>query len=670
MAVLQMRRISLCALKEDRKAILEKIQSLGIIEVSPQASENRRLQKADVLDAKQRFEKNIGVIEQAIEILEKYSPEKKSLFSSLEGRAVIDADTRRDLAAKRHVTLDVAKEICALDKGCQELKAEITRLENSILSLSPWLGLDVSICGAKTQRTQALIGTLPPDVTTEAAKDALSERFPDMAADIHEIFSDENALYLAVICMKEDAAESEELLRTLGFARAAFDSDAAPAAQKLQAEEFISSNRQRLWESEALIRSLSNQSGNLKALSDYYRIRAEKYTLLGELPQSRQTFALSGYIPDKEAARIAEYLSRQYDCFVEITDLEPGEEAPVLLENNTFSASMEGIVESYGLPRKGEIDPTAIMSFFYVFFFGMMLSDAAYGAVIAIACAVITKKFPRMNDGIKKSIRLFMYCGLSTLAWGILFGGYFGDVIEVIAEKFFGASISVPALWFAPLDDPMKLLLYSLLFGVIHLFTGLAIKGYLCLKDGRITDFICDVVLWYMLLVGLILMLLPSSIFTSIAQTEISFPAPLSILAKLLAIAGAAGIVLMSGRASKSPGLRIALGAYDLYNITSWLSDALSYSRLLALGLATGVIASVINQMGSMVPGNALGVILFIIIFVVGHALNLAINLLGAYVHTNRLQFVEFFGKFYEGGARPFNPFKENTKYTDMKEEI
>ena len=164
-------------------------------------------------------------------------------------------------------------------------------------------------------------------------------------------------------------------------------------------------------------------------------------------------------------------------------------------------------------------------------------------------------------------------------------------------------------------------------------------------------------------------MLLPSDIFASIAQTQIVFPAVVNTLAKVLAIAGAVGIVLMSGRSSKNPGIRIALGAYDLYNVTGWLSDALSYSRLLALGLATGVIASVINQMGSMMPNNIFGIIGFVVIFIVGHLLNLAINLLGAYVHTNRLQFVEFFGKFYEGGGRPFNPFKTNTKYTDIKEE-
>ena len=122
-------------------------------------------------------------------------------------------------------------------------------------------------------------------------------------------------------------------------------------------------------------------------------------------------------------------------------------------------------------------------------------------------------------------------------------------------------------------------------------------------------------------------------------------------------------------RDKKNIGLRLALGAYELYNITGWLSDVLSYSRLLALGLATGVIASVVNQMGSMFGGGVMGAILFILVFIVGHTLNLGINLLGAYVHTNRLQFVEFFGKFYEGGGKPFEPFKENTKYVEIKED-
>jgi V/A-type H+-transporting ATPase subunit I len=308
------------------------------------------------------------------------------------------------------------------------------------------------------------------------------------------------------------------------------------------------------------------------------------------------------------------------------------------------------------------------MSFFYVFFFGLMLSDAAYGLVMTIACAVLLWKYKRMDEGMHKQLKLFMFCGMSTTFWGIMFGGYFGDVITVVAETFFHKTVTVPALWFVPLENPMRLLIWCLGFGIVHLFVGLAIKGYEELRDGKKLDFFCDVVLWYAFLIGLLLMLIPSEIFRSISQIEVTFPQAVNVLAKVLAGGGALGLVLMSGRDHKNPLLRLALGLYDVYGVTSWLSDVLSYSRLLALGLATGVIASVVNQMGSMAGGGIVGAVLFIIVFLIGHSMNMAINILGAYVHTNRLQFVEFFGKFYDGGGRPLEPFEQDTKYVEVKE--
>ena len=230
--------------------------------------------------------------------------------------------------------------------------------------------------------------------------------------------------------------------------------------------------------------------------------------------------------------------------------------------------------------------------------------------------------------------------------------------------------MTLQAVWFEPLNDPMRLLLYSLLFGIIHLFTGLGIKGYMMIKDGRYLDCLYDVGFWFALLIGLLLLLIPSELFASIAGQTFIFPAFVNVLAKVLTIIGLVGIILMSGRRKKNPALRIALGLYDIYGITSWLSDILSYSRLLALGLATGVIAQVVNSMASMMGDGILGAIFFIVVFIIGHTLNLAINLLGAYVHTNRLQYVEFFGKFYEGGGRPFEPFKQNTKYIRIKEDV
>lgn len=670
MAVLKMQRISICALKKDRKAILEKLQSLGVLEVNHIIDEDEDFHKMDTAGQRSGFEKAAAAADQALDILDKYVPEDKSMFAALEGKQLIDPETEHKVREDRRELLKTAREIYDLDREHAEQQAAVVKLRNSIESLTPWLNLDVPLKSTDTGRSVMFPGTMPQGTGIEAIYEVIARKAPDaVGADVHIISQEAGAVYLAVICLKEDASAVEEALRSAGFARPSQTWEDVPSYQKQELEQKIADCMDRINAIRGKIAEYADVRERLRIVSDYYRVRADKYAVLGQLPQSERTFVISGYIPACEASHLAEDLMGKYDCMVDVEELKDDEEAPVILKNNPFSMNMEGIVESYGLPHKGELDPTTIMSFFYVFFFGMMLSDAAYGAIVAIVCGVLVKKFPRMSLGMKKSLKLFFYCGLSTLVWGILFGGYFGNIVDIVSQKFFGTTVTVPALWFVPLNDPMKLLVFSLLFGVIHLFVGLGIKGYMCLRDGKIIDFLCDVVLWFMLLVGLILMLLPSDIFASIAQMTIVFPDSINLLAKVLAAAGAIGIVLMSGRSSKNPALRLALGAYDLYNITGWLSDVLSYSRLLALGLATGVIASVINQMGSMLPNNVVGVVIFVLVFVVGHALNLAINLLGAYVHTNRLQFVEFFGKFYEGGGRPFDPFKENTKYADVKEE-
>ena len=673
MAVLKMQKISICALKKDRKAILEQLQHLGVLEVDREKEEDAFFQKMDTTGQRMKFEKAATAADQALGILDAYVPEKKSLLSSLEGKELIDRELEEKVQISGPELIKTAREIYDLDREYAELRAGIAKIENQIESLMPWMALDVPLQEGKTKRTALILGTMPGELTLENIYSILLEKTPEVmektGVDVHLVSAESNMICIAVICLKEQLQTVEEALRSAGFARPSQNWSKTPKEQKEVLETEIAASRERMTQCEAELKSLASKRKELQAVADYYRVRADKYAVLGDLLQSKRTFVISGYIPACESGPVEKSLTEKYNCMVDIEDIEEGEEAPVILKNNPFSTNMEGIVESYGLPHAGEIDPTTIMSFFYVFFFGMMLSDAAYGAIIAIVCLIVLKKFPRMSAGMRKSMKMFMYCGISTMVWGILFGGYFGDVVDVVSSTFFGKELTIKPLWFAPLNDPMRLLIYSMAFGLVHLFVGLGIKGYMLLKDGKVLDFFCDIVLWYIFLIGLILMLLPSEIFASIAQTKIVFPAALVTLSKALAIIGALGLLLMSGRSSKNPALRLALGAYDIYNITGWLSDVLSYSRLLALGLATGVIASVVNQMGSMLGKSVFGVILFIVVFIVGHAMNLAINLLGAYVHTNRLQFVEFFGKFYEGGGKPFEPFHAETKYVDIKEE-
>ena len=670
MAIVQMQRINICALKKNRKAILERLQELGAMEIDIQLEDDNLGEKQDVASSRALFERRAQTADQALAILNIYVPEKKGMLDSLAGKPLVEKELFEKVAENQDQYMATASRIVTLDKQIAESKAAVLKVQNQVEALAPWLSLTVPVSYTGTQKTAVLIGTMPNPQDQQSILNLLAGAVPDVeAVDVELISTDKDFTYLAVICMKQDAGKVEEVLRTGGFSKPSSPVQKIPEEYKKDLEAEIAKAQEQVKQLESELAECAVSRQDLELISDYYRTRAEKYRILGEIPQTASTFAISGYVPAAKADAIVKELSEHYGAAAETEGIKEEEEPPVLLHNNRFSESVEGVLASFGLPAKGEIDPTFFTSIFYVFLFGLMLSDAAYGLIVSLACGIVLLKFPRMETNLRKSVQLFFWCGLSTLFWGVLFGGYFGDALDVISETFFGHKISIPALWFVPLNEPMRMLLYSMLFGVIHLFTGLALKGYMYIRDHKYMDFVCDVIFWYMLLLGLIGLLIPSSMFAGIAGKQIVFPAALNAAAKWSAILGAVGIVLFSGRSSKNPALRIALGAYDLYNITGWLSDVLSYSRLLALGLATGVIASVVNQMGSMGGKSIGGVILFIIVFVIGHVFNMAINLLGAYVHTCRLQYVEFFGKFYEGGGKPFEPFKLKTKYVDLKEE-
>jgi len=670
MAVLQMQRISICALKRNRKAILERLQEMGVVEIDIRLEDDSGYEQMDTSGYRASFEKQALNADKALEVLNSYAPEKKSLFASLAGKGLRKRSDLRDMERNKDEQVRMIAKILDLDKQISEYKAEILRLENQKEALVPWSALEVPMNYGGTKKTKLLIGTMPGTATSDSVRALLAERMPKLEAyELEVLYRDKDYVYLTLLCMREDATEAEEALRTGGFARPTGNYPEIPAKMQEDLEKKITECKEEIVVLEELIRGFAENRTQISLVSDYFRARAEKYRVLGKLPQTKYTFALSGYVAVRDAEKVRREMEEKYEADVELTEIGKDEEAPVILQNNSFSESIEGVLASFGLPHKGEIDPSVVTSIFYVFLFGLMLSDAAYGLIVILACGFALKKFPRMSESLRKSVKLFFYCGFSTLIWGILFGGYFGDAITVVSRVFFHHEVTIPALWFAPLDNPMRLLLYSWLFGVIHLYTGLGMKGYICLKDKQYLNFFCDVVLWFCFLTGLILILLPTELFGSIAGAMIMLPGPVKVLGKILAIVGAGGILVMSGRKNKNPGLRLALGAYDLYNITGWMSDVLSYSRLLALGLATGVMASVFNQMGSMGGDGIIGVILFIVVFLIGHTFNIAINLLGAYVHTCRLQYVEFFGKFYEGGGRAFAPFQQNTKYFDYKED-
>ncbi len=664
MSVVSMSRINIIGLKKDRKEILEYIQKLGIVEVKS-FQYGTAFENIDTVAEQTHFQRIKDELKQAINIIEAYDKEEKSIFSALIGKQIISRKNYEKLIENREQIIDKAQYLLKLKKQIDDKKTEILRLEDKLDALIPWQRLTAPLNITGTDKTGVIFGILP-DIRT---KDEISARLEEKNITVDIINTTKVKTYIAVIYLKNQSGDADGVLRDMGFAELQIDGEEMPAREMDKLKKRIQEIRNEICNYEKEICEAAEFSEHIKSLIDYYTMRIDKYKVLGKLGQSRKTFALSGFVPEKSAERLGEALYKKWDVAFEHRISCDEDNPPILLKNNGISEPLEGILETFSLPGRGEIDPTAVMSVFYYFLFGIMLSDAGYGALMIFICAIALSRFPNMGGAMKRTLKMYLYCGISTMFWGIMFGGYFGDAVQVISSTFFKREVAIKPLWFSPMEEPMRMLMFSLLVGVIHLFAGLGMKLYSCIKARRLKEALYDVIFWYMLVGGAVVLLLSAKMFTDMAGLNFILPKYVGDIAIAFMLAGAIGIILTNGRSSKNPVKRIAKGLYGLYNVTGYLSDILSYSRLLALGLATGVIANVFNKMGSMFGSGILGVILFAAVFAVGHTLNLGINLLGAYVHTNRLQFVEFFGKFYEGGGEKFSPFKADTGYFDIKKE-
>ena len=671
MAVVPMKKVLICGLKKDRKGTLELLQRQGVLEISNVLQEDDMFQKMDVTSSKTVFERNAAIAEQAIMVLSKYAPEDKGMLSSFAGRELLSVEEYEANAVNHDETMKKAYRLQDLAKQIGEHSAMIPKLEQQMEALAPWKSFDLPLDFKGTKKSVAFIGSIQEEISLEQITERLGELAPQAdTIDVNIVSASKEQTCLFIVCAKKDAEAVEDGLKKLNFVKPPLSSQ-VPAKRQQQLEEELSKVRAEIAGAEKAIADMAPDREALKFVMDYYTMRAEKYGVLNGLVQSKRVFLITGYVSVETAPRLEKLLQEKYEVVVEFSEPEEKDDVPVILHNNKFAEPVEGVIESYSLPGKGEIDPSMVVATFYYVLFGLMLSDAAYGLIMVAGTAYCLTKFKNMEDGMKKFMKMFMYCGISTAFWGFMFGSFFGDAVNVIATTFFNRpDIRLAPLWFEPVSLPMKLLVFAFGLGILHLFIGLGIKFYSCVKNGSLADGIYDAIFWYMLVGGGIVYLLTMPMFTEMLGLTFTLPAVAGTVAAYAAAIGFVGIVLTSGRESKNWVKRILKGLYGAYGVSSYLSDILSYSRLLALGLATSVISTVFNKMGSMMGGSIPGAIIFILVFLIGHSLNLAINALGAYVHTNRLQYVEFFGKFYEGGGRKFEPFAVHTKYYKVKEDI
>lgn len=670
MAMLQMQRISIYALKRDRKPLLELLQRRGVVEVNDGMQEDQVFRRTDMSYAKSSFEKTVHVCRDAVGILDQHAPVKQSMLAMLNGRRVVSVQEYEAFKDRRETTVRTANQILEWNKKIAEYGAELTKLKLQIEMLSPWVTLDIPMKFTGTKQTRGFIGTIPRALTLEDIYRELAEYMP-FDADI--ISSSKEQTCIFILCGRENGARVYDALRKMDFAHPGMLTDLAPSeqlkviqGQMEEAEAAISELRQKIVDSAAL-------REDLELLQDYDQTRFEKYDTIGKLLQSKNVFVLTGYIAQEDAKELEDELTKRFELAVEFDELGEKEEIPVKLKNNWFAKPLEWVVEGFSLPVKGEIDPTFMMALFYYLLFGIIMADAGYGALMVAAFGgLLLKGRKTMEPFMKNFMTMFLYCGISSMVWGIAFGSYFGDLIDVVAVNYFGASNVpiIPPLWFFPINKPMQMLTFSMALGIVHLLTGLVVKAYQLIREKDYIAIVYDSLSWFILILSCTVILCSMDMIQSILGVAMNIPKNIINICTIAALICSVVIIATNGRESRNPFKRFLKGLYAFYGISGYLGDVLSYSRLLALGLAAGVISSVVNKMAAMVGGGVIGPVVFTVIVLFGHTLNFAISILGAYVHTNRLQYVEFFGKFYSGGGRAFNPFNMKTKYYKVKENV
>ena len=660
-----MKRLRLIAVRSQQEEILRELMLLGCVEITrPDAEALEEFGEVHCAGSEKlaSYKNSRSRIANALRYLDKYAPEKKALLAPQpEASAAELLDESR-----LEICLAAADEIQKLDEQVRRISTEESRERAFIESLIPWSASDLPLDVRETEYCMVLYGTLPAVTELSTAQAVLGEEAEE--AELFEISQDGTTRFVLLVCARDCADKAAAALRTVGW------SAVNPEARPGTVNKNIAAGQKRLEElaaekavCESRLADCGEKRDALKLCADVLETAICREENAAKLLGTESTFAFEGWVPAPCERKLAEILDR-YDCAWETEEPDPEhpEEVPVRLQNNALTKPFTLVTEMYSLPAYNGLDPNPFIMPFFALFFGIMFADMAYGLILLIGGLLIRFKAKPKDGTMKYFEGLLIECGISTTVIGFLTGGFFGDAVAQIGSWFGKEWSIVPHLGTLniagtaidlPLDllsgnNPLYVLILAICLGAVHLLVGVGIGMYLKIRDGEWVDAILNDFCWWVMIAGLGLMVLGKG--TAVLWT------------------GVAMMVLGSVLTNKGFGKVTGIFSAVYNGATGYLGDFLSYSRLMALMLAGSVIASVFNQLGGL--GNANGVtvggtILFIIVFAIGHALNFGLNLIGCFVHTLRLQFLEFFGKWYRDGGRKFRPLALEPKYYALKEE-
>ncbi|MFA5103913.1 MAG: V-type ATP synthase subunit I [Candidatus Margulisiibacteriota bacterium] len=644
-------------------ADMEKIAVIGHISVKDKIlSILQKDRTLHPLDAQQEgpseyksgdFEPLLPELELAISLLVKVSGKKKSF---IENFVPYKEPVEMSVLEKTSHDFDwrsVLSSIKSMESELSNLNNLLSTLKKERDILLPWAALKVKLKDLSCTKKTCMVAGSVKTKKMQLLQEELSSQIPASAIEIISGNPDKTHV---IIFYAKDSAKIDDILSKINFEKVSLPLSERTASQELAAIE--TSLKEVEQENGTIISELKKYVPHLSKLSyvyDYFFQKVVKKTAERKAGVTGSTFFLSGWVPKYKLPGLSEELKNEIPlCAIERVLPEEGEDPPTLLKNAAVFYPFEAITRIFGLPGKGEVDPTGPLSMFYLLFFAMCLSDVGYGLILSIVSWYYLRKLT-LSEGGKKLLILLFVGGIATIFVGVISGSYFGiDLARIPAPA---GPFLIKMRLIDPIKNPLSVLGLSVGLGLLQIIYGIFVSMLSKIQKNQWVDGILDDGLWIFFLLSL------SGYAVSSAAAQ-SYSGVLSIMS----MAGATLLVLTQGRQEKNIFQKGIKGILSLYRTTGFLGDTLSYSRLLALMMTTSIIGMVVNIIAEL-TGNVpyIGYLLMVAILVVGHIFNLVISVLGAFIHSARLQLVEFFGKFYEGSGKEFKPFGYETKYVVIK---
>ncbi len=660
MAISNMLKLLLIGNVKERNNLIKRLHKLGCVEVAT-TDKIEKMQSADMGEYADKCKVKLARLEFCLETVKSYKPtalklakEQKIDYIPAKGKGPFQTRpliSFEDFSNLKDIETDIFTQISQLKEYTDKiiaLRAKTQKETNVIASLAPYANMHAPFSKFKdTATASVLLGEVAK------TKVALFEKIESEYGGVYEVFQGSgNSDGVAIVIDKSKREDIQQLLADTEFTACSISSDSTPEEMRAQAEKNLAeTEKERNLAIEAIM-TFENIFDDVKRLHDYFTLEVAKAESENRTQTTSSTYYLEAWLPEGEKDRVDKDLENS-PLSLAYTIREPleSETPPTFVESNGVVAPYESVTNMFSVPFYKEIDPNPSVAFFFFLIFGMMLGDAGYGLLLTLGTGIILalRKPPK---GEMNLVKIMFMGGISTFIWGFLFGSYFG-----LSATDLGIWC-----WFNPIEDPMPLLILSLAVGVVQMFFGMAINMVALIKKHQPVWGISSAFSWYFLALG-IGGIFGASYIGAWAKTA-------GIVFAVLGVV----LLMLSGTFGKRGAKKVTGALSSLYGIINFFSDIMSYTRIFGLGLASGVIGMVFNEIASvisgMMPFKFMGVIVTIIICIIGHTFNISINALGAYVHNSRLQFVEFFGKFYTGGGELFAPLGSQMKYYRIGEPV